>query len=116
MKSIIISGISILLLFSLVITGTLSLSRDLGRLGEAIEGAETVEEYQRVRDEFARREKLYALLVGDARLTEIRYSFEELITFAQFGTEDEAMAAKSRLVSYIECERRLSGFGIEALF
>ena len=116
MKSVIISGAAILLLFASVITGSLSLSHNLRRVGEAIDRADSVEEYQRIRDDFIHREKLYALLVGDTRLTEIRYTFDEIITFTQCGTEDEAAAAKSRLVAYIECERRLSGFGIEALF
>ena len=116
MKSIIISGASILLLFALVITGSLFLSFDLRTLRDEIEASDTLEEYKTAHEHFRKREKLYALAVGDAKLTEIRYSFDELITFSEFGTEDEAMAAKSRLVSYIECERRLSGFGIEALF
>ena len=116
MKSIIISGVAILLLFAAVITGSLILSFDLGALGEEIKASVTVEEYKAAREHFREREKLYALAVGDAKLTEIRYSFDEVITFTEFGTEDEAMAAKNRLLSYVECERRLSGFGLEALF
>jgi hypothetical protein len=115
MKSIIISGIAILILFTTVISGSLALSEELSRLYGAVDAATTSEEYREAEALFQKYKKLYALAIGDTRLVEISYSFDEVICFTEFGTEDEAKAAKSRLLSHIEFERRLSKFCIDAV-
>jgi len=116
MKSIIFSGVAIAIVCALVFIGSALTGMKLLGLEESLRAASTEEEYRAIEEEFLSCENFLSLSVGDLELAEMRYSFSELIAFMERGSDDEAAAAKSRLLCYIEHERRLSGFGFEAIF
>ncbi len=116
MKSIFLSGLALLAVCALVFTGSLISAMQLSGLEESLKSASSVSEYKEAEERFLSMEKFLALSIGDLELTEIRFSFTELVAFAECESEDEASAAKNRLLCYLEHERRLSGFGLDAIF
>ncbi|MBQ7363412.1 MAG: hypothetical protein IJW48_03060 [Clostridia bacterium] len=116
MKSILFSGLAILAVSAVVFIGSGISAMKLAELEEALHSATDVSDYKEIEARFLDMENYLSLSIGDLELTEIRYSFTELIAFAECGSDDEAEAAKSRLLCYLEHERRLSGFGPGAIF
>ena len=116
MKSIILSSLSILLSVLFVTVSAFGTGRALDSLLLKIGEAEDAEDYDKLREELERQEKYLSLTLADSTLSEIEYSILEVRDYLLFGSEDEAMAAKSRLISKIRAPRRLSGFNPRSIF
>ena len=116
MKSIIISSIALCLCFAFVAGSAIATGKILDNLIASTEEAVSSEDYEKIINDFRRSEKFLFLTLQDSTLFEIEYSLFEVKDFLSHGTEDEASAAKSRLLSKMEEPRRLSGFNIKSVF
>ena len=116
MKYIVTSGLAILLSIALVALFTGVTTGILDDLITAVEDASTKEEFENIAKEFEQRRGFLSLTLPDSTLSEIEYSILEVIDFLSHNTEDEAKAAKSRLISKIREPRRLSGLNPGSIF
>lgn len=116
MKSIIFSLLSLLLLIAFVITSATVTHSLLDKLSSEVEDAMNAEEYENIKKEFEKMERFLSLTLSDNTLCEIEYSILEVRDYLEHGSEDEADAAKSRLLSKIKESRRLSGLNPRSIF
>ena len=116
MKSIIISSAALVLCFTFVSLSAAYTGRILDDLIESINHAATPDDYEDIIKEFRRADRFLMLTLHDSTLFEIEYSILEVKDFLEYGSEDEATAAKSRLISKIREPRRLSGFNMNSVF
>ena len=116
MKSVIISSIAMLFLLAFVISSALITHRILVDVGNDVESAESYIDYERISEAFERSERFLSLTLSDNTLCEIEYSILEIRDYLKHGSEDEANAAKSRLLSKIREARRLSGLNPRSIF
>jgi hypothetical protein len=116
MKSIIISAGAIILSFAFVITCALLTHRILGSILNEVETAEAPEDFDIISQKFERAESFLSFTLSDNSICEIEYSILEVRDYLTHGSLDEAMAAKSRLISKIKEHRRLSGVNPRSIF
>ena len=72
-------------------------------------------EARKMHDAFMKKEKYMSVTVSHDDLTSIEDCFVEMIGFLSVGDVQNAAVTKSRLISFLEHLRRLSGFNIDAI-
>lgn len=88
----------------------------LSMLINELEESLSTQDFTRFEEHFEEHEAYLSFMVKDDSLCEIRSLARELESYAKSGSEDEVMAAKSRLYSRLVGERRLLGFNISSIF
>lgn len=78
-------------------------------------GDNAEDEAKEIYDNYKKKEKYMSVTVNHDDLTCIKDCFVEMVGFLSVGDVQDATVTKSRLISYLEHLRRLSGFNIDAI-
>ena len=97
-----------------VLDGQISDTIDAVR-GLSISSGEVLSQAKEIHADFMKKEKYMSLTVNHEDLTSIEDCFVEMIGYISVGDSNNAEVTKSRLISYLEHLRRLSGFNIDAV-
>lgn len=116
----IVAVIILVCVISFVSINTIILDRQIGEVIEEVRGLDissegAMEDAKELYADFMRKEKYMSLTVSHDDLTSIEDCFVEMIGYISVGDGENAQVTKSRLISYLEHLRRLSGFNIDAV-
>ena len=115
-KNITISAIVMILTFLAVTANSIVCTNIFNALCESVQNANGIDDYKELQEELERRELYLSITIGNNALAELRYGAAELYTYANEGSHDEEEAAKSRLYSRLDEQRRLAGFTFSSIF
>lgn len=120
MKDKLLAAILLIAVIAFVIANTLILRNHIqeiiGSVRELnVNSEEAFAVAKKVYDDYKDKEKYMSLTVNHDDLTNIEDCFVELIGYLAIKDNDSATVTKSRLISYLEHLRRLSGFNIDAV-
>lgn len=73
------------------------------------------EKANKIYDDYLKRQKYMSITVSHDDLTNIEDCFVEMIAYLSVADIENAKVTKSRLISYLEHLRRLSGLNIDAI-
>ena len=88
----------------------------IGKLEEAPDDISAISEYSEIFDDFKRRERFLSLTVSHSDLSEITYSFAELIAAAKAEDEESFIITKSRLTESLLYLRRHCMISLDSIF
>ena len=115
-KNIIISAAALTAIFFTVTVNSVICTNIFKKLCDKVQEAQSLEDYGKLEDEIKKHEFYLSFTIGNASLAEIRYCTAELYAYAKENNSEEAEAAKSRLYSRLDEQRRLSGFNFSSIF
>ena len=121
MKDKILAVILLVLTLSLVVTNTLLLKKEIGKIEDSVsaldtrEGGSSDDDAKAIYDKFKEKETYISMTVNHNDLTNIEESFAELIGYLSVNDYDGATVIKSRLLDALSHLRRLTGFNIDAI-
>ena len=120
MKEKILAVALLILVIAFVTVNTLILDKQIEDVTErvnslSIKGENAKESAKKIYDDFMKKEKYMSFTVSHDDLTSIEDCFVEMIGFISVDDIPNAEVTKSRLISYLEHLRRLSGFNIDAV-
>ena len=120
MKEKILSITQLILVITFVTINTSILIKQVDKVKEDVnallpdsDGSE--DEARRIYENFMKKEQYISLTVSHDDLTSIEDCFVQLIGYLSVNDIKNAEVTKSRLISYLEHLRRLSGFTIDAV-
>ena len=120
MKAKIAAFIMATAVFVTVIANTFILLYNIDAVIEALDGAPdnvfAAQEYCEIFEDFKRRERFLSLTVSHSDLSEITYSFAELIAAAEAEDEESFAITKSRLKESLLYLRRLCKISFDSIF
>ena len=120
MKEKILAVALLILVIAFVTVNTVILDKQIEEITESVSSltinSENAKEgAEKIYDDFMKKEKYMSFTVSHDDLTSIEDCFVEMIGFILVGDISNAEVTKSRLISYLEHLRRLSGFNIDAV-
>lgn len=120
MKEKILSVALLITVIVFVTVNTLILNKQIGDITEnvsllTLDNESAEENAERIYADFMKKEKYMSITVSHDDLTSIEDCFVEMIGFISVGDIPNAEVTRSRLISYLEHLRRLSGFNIDAV-
>lgn len=120
MKEKILSVVLMILVISFVTVNTLILNNQVEDVTEnvsslSLDNEDSEKEAVRIYESFMKKEKYMSLTVSHEDLTSIEDCFVQMIGYLSVDDRKNAEVTKSRLISYLEHLRRLSGFNIDAI-
>ena len=120
MKSLILSCVSALLLVVFVFANSYAVRYNVEKISTAIESApdncSEKETYNKLYEDYRRREKYIALSVSHSDLLIIEDSFAEMLGAIDAEDEDALTIAKSRIIKALAHIKRLSGINFDSVF
>ena len=120
MKEKILSIILLILVIGFVTINTSILVKQIDNVKEEVDallldGDNSETDARRIYENFMKKEQYISLTVSHDDLTSIEDCFIQLIGYLSVKDIKNAEVTKSRLISYLEHLRRLSGFTIDAV-
>ena len=122
MKSIIVSGILIIVITVFAFTSSILVSSYLDRLTDSINQYRDFETeqatiiYRALYDDYKRREVWLCMVIDDESLMKIEEDFTDVIAQAEVQGDSEVEISINRLTCHLKQIRRLSGFNIKSVF
>lgn len=120
MKQKILAVVLLVLVIASVTVNTIVLNKQIDATINKVEDLSLEEEDAedealRIYDDYMKKEKYMSITVSHDDLTSIEDCFVEMLGFLSVGDVQNAAVTKSRLISFLEHLRRLSGFNIDAI-
>lgn len=115
-KGIIIPAVIIAATITFVTASSIASCYMLTTLSDELAAADSTDDYRALSKRFEKYEIYLSFAIGDNALSDIRMLMYELIAYAEAESDDETAAAKNRLYSRLEEQRRLSGLNFASVF
>ena len=120
MKIVITAHILLLTIITTVVTNSLVCKLLVNKTIEEIDKIDTaqasISDYERVFDQYMKRQQYIGLTVSHDDLTNIEDCFRELIGSAEVGDNDNIIITKSRLTGALSHLGRLCGINFDSIF
>ena len=120
MKEKILSIVLLVMVIAFVTVNTIILNKQVEEVTKSVsslslDNDDAEMEARRIYESFMKKEKYMSLTVSHDDLTSIEDCFVQMIGYLSVDDKKNAEVTKSRLISYLEHLRRLSGFNIDAV-